>query len=162
MENAAKALLITGEVLIGVIILSIMVIVFLRFGEISETLNAKIDRQRTVMFNTQYVVYQTNKDKPYISAQDVVTLVNKVESWNKEADISEQITLKVDETEIKVEGTNVTTTIFTKEKLTDYISYYNKYDEVFEQKIAIDSIKFTCDIGYKDGRVRNIKISTVE
>ena len=99
MEDASKALLISAEVLIGVIIISIMVMLFNRMIEISDVYHAKTEAQKITAFNIEYLQYETenNADKGYLTAEEVVTLINKVHSWNMSTeDGNEEITLTID------------------------------------------------------------------
>lgn len=86
MENASKALIMVGEVLIGVIILSILVFVFNKVSEFTIAYHEGVDRQKLVTFNAQYTKYITNNttnNATYIYAEEVVTIVNQAINWNK-------------------------------------------------------------------------------
>lgn len=185
MENAAKALLIAGEVLIGIIILSIMTFLFLRMGEISEIMNLRIASKKTVIFNTEYNIYETidNANKDYLTPEEVISLINKVYNWNKSTDdVTEEIHLilykteEKNETEIELNGDNL---ILNEPSLIDYLISYKKYREVLENKDEIISkntnlseedfnnyleqfkdSKFSCHILYSNetGRVNEIEI----
>ncbi len=175
MENAAKALLITGEILIGVIILSIMVMLFSRMGEISQELSSKAETREIVMFNTEFSKYQTSLDKPYLTPEEVVTVINKVHSWNKSTEYEpEEISLKVNNVEVTVNSDNLA--IKDRADLIEFLKAHKKYDEVFNNidRIKSDSLneaelkaledtKFTCQITYDGpkGRVNTITIETI-
>lgn len=95
MENASKALLIAGEVLIGVIVLSIFAYTFQRVGSFVETYQERTEHRKTIEFNTQYTKYATGSGK-YIYAEDVVTLTEQVLNWNNTTVIdSEKIELNI-------------------------------------------------------------------
>ena len=86
MENASKALIIAGEVLIGVIIITILVFMFNKVNEFTESYHDKSDRQELIAFNAEYAKYITNNtaaDATYIYAEEVVTIVNQAIDWNK-------------------------------------------------------------------------------
>lgn len=84
-ENASKALLIAGEVLIGVIILSLLIFIFGKIQDFTEEYYDNTDQQKLVAFNNQYFKYVTNNtanDATYIYAEDVVTIANQAIDWN--------------------------------------------------------------------------------
>ena len=85
MENASKALLIAGEVLIGVLILSIFAYAFQRIFIFADNYQSIKEHQKIVAFNTQYTKYATNTGDgaTYIYSEDVVTLTEQVLNWNK-------------------------------------------------------------------------------
>ena len=181
MENAAKALLIIGEILIGVIILSIMVMLFSRMGEISQEFSSKAEKREIVMFNTEFSKYQTSIDKPYLTPEEVVTLINKVYSWNKSTEYNpEEISLKVNNVEVTVNSDNLTIT--DRADLIEFLKAHKKYNDVFNNLDMIKSnserlsseefdiylkqfedTKFTCQITYDGpkGRVNMIIIETI-
>ena len=83
MENAAKALLIAGEVLIGIIILGILSLVFRRALLVRESYQERIDHQAVTTFNVEFQKYLTNDTKKLYS-EDVVSLINRVYDWNSD------------------------------------------------------------------------------
>ena len=78
MENATKALLIAGGILLGILILSIGVYVVLQFSNLSESFDDKIEQDRILAFNNKFLVYA--KD---ITPQEMVSLINLVNEENK-------------------------------------------------------------------------------
>ena len=59
MENASKALIITASVLIGLMLLSMMVFVFKRFGDTAKTTDKKFSQRDIDSFNAKFVNYET-------------------------------------------------------------------------------------------------------
>lgn len=97
-ENVSKALVMAGEMLIGLIILSIFAYTFQRIYTFAQNYQDTKERQRIIAFNTQFTKYQTRTgdDPTYIYAEDVVTLTEQVIDWNKQAtDDSEIIQLNI-------------------------------------------------------------------
>lgn len=72
MENATKALLIAGGVLIAIIIISIIVMTFQKTGTISKTYNKSIDQETIAEFNTNFTKYLGQE----LSIHQVVTICN--------------------------------------------------------------------------------------
>lgn len=57
MENATKALLIAGGVLIAIIILSVMVIMFQKTGNVTKTYDQTISQEEITKFNSNFTKY---------------------------------------------------------------------------------------------------------
>lgn len=88
MENATKALIIAGAVLIGIILLSIGVALWRNFSNFSAD-NAQSTRTRQLEeFNVKFKKYEFNSqatkedEQNYITAQDVRTIVNLAKDYN--------------------------------------------------------------------------------
>ena len=54
MENASKALIIAGEVLIGVLVLSLAAYIVIQFGSFSRNLNDQISETEISSFNVNF------------------------------------------------------------------------------------------------------------
>lgn len=79
MENASKALIIAGSVLIAIVVISVLVMFY---GNIKDLMNVehKVDvSEQIAEFNKQYDVYY--RDNLYGS--DILSLANKVYDYNK-------------------------------------------------------------------------------
>lgn len=74
MENASKALLMAASVLIGILVLSLAVYLFVSFGQTSAELHKQQDEQRLEQFNTQFSSYVGKEDG--ITIYDIVTIAN--------------------------------------------------------------------------------------
>ena len=88
MENATKALIIAGAVLIGIILLSIGVALWRNFSNFSAE-NAQSTRTRQLEeFNVKFKKYEFNSqatkedEQNYITAQDVRTIANLAKDYN--------------------------------------------------------------------------------
>lgn len=89
MENATKALIIAGAVLIGIILLSIGVALWRNYANFSKE-NAQSTRaQQLEEFNVKFRKYEYNSqatkedEKNYITAQDVRTIANLAKDYNE-------------------------------------------------------------------------------
>ena len=71
MENASNALIIAGGVLVGVLILSLAVYLFIDFGSTSAEVHKQQEVQQLAEFNTQFTVYEGRTD---LTIHDIVTL----------------------------------------------------------------------------------------
>lgn len=91
MENASKALLMAGGVLIGLLIITLAVYLFTSFGTTSAEVNKKNQEQQLVQFNTQYTTYLGRTD---LTIYDVVTVANSAHENNLNyAEVSNHETL---------------------------------------------------------------------
>lgn len=85
MENASKALLMAGGVLIAILIISSFM---LFFTDLSNYENSQTDakmQEQVVKFNNSYTAY----DRSGITLNEIKSLYNKIESNNKRAEYGE-------------------------------------------------------------------------
>lgn len=85
MENASKALIIVGEVLIAIIILSILAAVIVSFGRYSSNMHKKISDQEIYQFNENFLNYSGRVN---ITAQEIATIINFAKKENDKNDLS--------------------------------------------------------------------------
>lgn len=90
MENAAKALLIAGGVLIAIILISMFLLMYNRMASIQKTQEQKKEMEQLSAFNAQYEAF----NKKLMYGVDVRTLENKVNE-NNINNPSEQIELSL-------------------------------------------------------------------
>ena len=57
MENASKALLMAASVLIGIILISLMVIMFMNSGNVSSSYDKTISQEEISVFNSNFTKY---------------------------------------------------------------------------------------------------------
>lgn len=79
MENASKALLIAGGVLIAIIIITMFIMMFSRISSIQKEQQEQTRIEQLAAFNAEFEAY--NKKAMY--GTDVITLINKVAENNK-------------------------------------------------------------------------------
>lgn len=95
MENASKALLIAGGVLIGLLLLVLLVYTFRQWGDIEATKQKEIETQRVGDFNKSYLSYE----KQALYGSELLSLVNKMRDYNISNDVTyngfEKMNLKV-------------------------------------------------------------------
>ena len=96
MENASKALIIAGGVLIALIIITMFLIMYNRISNIQKEQEEQTKIEQLATFNAEYEAY----DKKLMYGVDVITLINKVVENNKkyEGNADYQITLTLDGT----------------------------------------------------------------
>lgn len=79
MENASKALLIAGGVLIALIIITMFIMMFSRLSNINKEQEEKTKIEQLNAFNMEFEAY----NKKVMYGADVITLINKVAENNK-------------------------------------------------------------------------------
>lgn len=73
MENASRALLMAAGVLVGILVLTLAVYLFISFGTTSAELHKQNYEQQLEQFNSQFTVYEGKDD---VTIYDVVTAAN--------------------------------------------------------------------------------------
>lgn len=79
MENASKALIMAGSILISIMVITLLV---MAYNNLTETMNAKNDEdavEQVIEFNKQYDVYYRNN----LYGSDILSLANKIEDYNE-------------------------------------------------------------------------------
>lgn len=79
MENASKALIMAGTILISIMVISLGVYIINMFGEYAAGQEQERANQQIAEFNAQFLKYEGRKD---ITAQDIVTVANLAKSNN--------------------------------------------------------------------------------
>ena len=80
MENASKALLMAAGVLMGILIISLAVFLFVTFGATSAESHKQIEQSRIDEFNSQFLKYQGKDD---LTIYNVITVANSATSNNE-------------------------------------------------------------------------------
>lgn len=73
MENASKALIIAGAVLIAILILMIGVYSVAQFGKTADSYNSQLSITEIHKYNSNFEVFIERKD---ITAQEIMTVIN--------------------------------------------------------------------------------------
>lgn len=79
MENASKALLMTGSILIGVILLSLGVYLYRSMSEFQSVQSSTFTEEQLTQYNLEFLSY----DKKVMYGTDVITVLNKAIDSNK-------------------------------------------------------------------------------
>lgn len=97
MENATKALLIAGGVLIAILILSAGIYLYVLFSNQSEEYSQVISAVEIQKFNSKFDVYLGREN---ITAQEIVSVVNLAREYNN------QITIIINNTPFQFNSVN--------------------------------------------------------
>lgn len=150
MENASKALLMAGGILLAILILSAFVFMFSSAKNFSASQDAKILEEQIKAFNSEYEAY----NKTVMYGVDVITVINKSIDYNQRRgekgavvniilDLSNASTTKDGETTIKFStlGTGQYDLSKNQEKLKKFFT--SNSDEIKEFKTSIFRCKET-------------------
>ena len=147
MENASKALLIAGEVLIAILVLTFGIFIFANIKNISINYENTRTIQEAQKENTKFTKYLNEK----LTAQEVVTIINMLKEYNTEMETDAKI--KIDDTEYSVDTFN--TIIFIQDNSSKSIVTEKDGVEI----TTIEAQKFLCkEIKYDNttGRIEGI------
>ena len=104
MENASKALLMVAGVLIGVLILSLAVFLFMDFGATSKGIYSEVESNQLAQYNAQYTVYSGRTD---ITIYEIISVINLAKQNNQ--DYKDYSNFENDyQVVVKVSGTDYT------------------------------------------------------
>lgn len=159
MENASNALLIAGGVLIGMLILSLAVYLFVDFGSTSADINQRTAEQQLTQFNSKFTVYESKENKWTI--YDIITVAGYAHENNKYY-TDEDSTGKVDTTffdnnykiQVDIIGSGIPIGTTNVQEFST-----NKYHDMIQDEPINETglPKYKCEIYYHDnGRVSKI------
>jgi len=144
MENASKALIMAGGVLIGILILSLMTTLFINARTVSKQHEEIKNSEAIQQFNVNFIKY-LGQD---LSIHDVVTITN---FCNIEDNKVNNVTPTKDGTVEKIDKTQITTDII------DANNYYtNNYSN---QNVKVEVVYKMEIKEYNQGYVSKIKFS---
>ena len=92
MENASKALIIAGGVLIVILVLTLFAYINTKMGPGTHNLYSRLEDHDITEFNQKFLNYDGNKN---LKIQDVVTLINTANNANKNNNIGAQVSVLV-------------------------------------------------------------------
>ena len=78
MENASKALIIAGAILISILLISVGILVMNSTGNMQDQVSSSADSMAIETFNSQFLSYETDTN----SAVQIRTLISKVNASN--------------------------------------------------------------------------------
>ena len=82
MENASKALIIAGAILISILLISVGILVMNSTGNMQDQVSSSADSMAIETFNSQFLSYETDTN----SAAQIRTLISKVNASNASND----------------------------------------------------------------------------
>ena len=82
MDNASKALIIAGAILISILLISVGILVMNSTGNMQDQVSSSADSMAIETFNSQFLSYETDTN----SAAQIRTLISKVNASNASND----------------------------------------------------------------------------
>lgn len=79
MENASKALIMAGTILIAILVLTVGVYIFINFSEFARGNDERQAKQELIMQNNKFLKFDGRTD---LKAQDMRTVANLVKEYN--------------------------------------------------------------------------------
>lgn len=120
MENASKALIIAASMLIGILILSLVVYLFVSFGSTSAEIHKQNAAQQIAQFNSQFTLYEEKTCTIY----DVISVASLAKENNNYYELNGPATGKDNYISVRLN-----TTAIENKSITDY-------DQIINQDVA--------------------------
>ena len=84
MENATKALMIAGGILIGILVITLAVYTFLSASEVGNAYSSEQARREIAMYNNKFEQYNINEKtgmlpEEYLTIYDILSAINLAE-----------------------------------------------------------------------------------
>ena len=140
MENASKALIMAGGVLVGVMIITLAVFLFQNFGAFTAEIEQKNAQKALAEFNSSYTKYE-GKD---VTAHEIVTAANEAKDNNERYNLTNMRLPDDNSYYIRVDAPEMYN-METKTE-TDYTDFLKKYIDAGQ--------KFKCEIRFASGTGR--------
>lgn len=131
MENASKALLMAGGILIAILILSIGVYLFTTYSKIGTTYSDTVESSEKIKFNTNFTKFEGRTD---ITVQEIVSIINFASNYKE----NNQINVKVCVKGVDYTSENKDLVVFIKDNATKKY----KCTEIEYKNGIVDCIKF--------------------
>ena len=103
MENASKALLISGGVLIAILILTLFSYLFIKMAGSSSNIYAALEKHEKDEFNQQFINYEGKKE---LKVQDVATLINLSKNSKENSKFKTDVKIMVGSTDVSSQESN--------------------------------------------------------
>lgn len=97
MENASKALIMAGGVLIAILLATLFVYLFRQMASSTSNVYSLIEKHEIDEFNQKFLNYEGREDLVY---QDVATLINLAENAEKNSKFKIKVEIKLGNTTI--------------------------------------------------------------
>ncbi len=85
MENTSNALIIAGEILIAVLVLSLLAYIFIQFGSFSSDMHESMTESQITQFNNNFTICANRTN---ITAQEIATVINYAKQANNDRELS--------------------------------------------------------------------------
>ena len=155
MENASKALIISGGILIGILIAALFAYEMVSISQTGKSYKQKIDMEDALEFNSQFTKYLDQE----LTAHDVVTIINFAIEWNEKNPLN-----TIDITEIALYGDKIIKSPKTTNRDSINQELDGNMETFFFNNFGLKERLFILSIEEYDenGRINKIRISSKE
>ena len=153
MENASKALLIAGGMLLIILIMSLATFIFKKIGSQTSEFYKDMSDTEVYEFNQQFFNYERND----LRIQDIITLINLARDVNEREQMPSKIDVFLNGKKVELTGPDGINNNDIIKMLEDDLAEDYEFDE--DNKII--KAKYSCRIDYADqsSYVGKIKIT---
>lgn len=144
MENASKALMIAGGILIGLLIIGALILMFNQIGDYEKAQSKKDKNSQLAEFNNDFERYMDDKG---INGTDVISLINKVMDYNKKAakgGVANSVNYDI-KMSITISGLTNFNKKYAYDKMSDSDSLFSVDSYTFNQSSTNNSLKKILD-----------------
>lgn len=141
MENASKALLMAGGILIALLIVGALVLMFNQLSAYQKSNSDNLKTSQLVEFNNQFLNFTLDEE---IYGYDLISLLNKVTNYNEAEPVANSVEYKEITLKIKLGkdfaekyGVNKTAKAFTEEKY-EIIKSDGKFSKTINKFIVME------------------------
>lgn len=139
MENASKALIMAGGILIGIIIMTIGVYLFASFGGVSKNIQERVDRRVLAEFNNNFQKYLGSEE---CTIHDIVSLASFAKKNNKDFSESSEYYVSVYVEGIEGVSKNKDISTLSEEEYIELLS--NNSVKYIEEENTAETQHFKC------------------
>lgn len=137
MENTSNALIIAGEILIAVLVLSLFAYMVVQFGSFSSQMHEEMVESQITNFNSNFTIYSYRTN---ITAQEIATAINFAKQSNNNKDLQWNDS-SIYYTTVYIDNENVFNSSKYIKNKEEYESN-NKIDEVIRKFIKENNTKY--------------------
>lgn len=152
MENASKALIIAGEMLLGIMVLSLLVYFFSRAANFSHTYQSIKDDEEIAQFNSNFEKYM--KTGVSYNIRDIVTVINFARNYNSKQNLpADYIKVCIN----SIDYANIDDTSKTDEEIIKLLSDYSEETKNENGKITHTVYTIESNAYFPAGLISEIK-----
>lgn len=153
MENASKALIMAGGVLVALLVIGVLLLMFNNVGEYQRSKNANKQSSQIAKFNMDFERYTDSKG---ITGADVLSLINKVNDYNRRSYDNENSGESSQATNYVDYRIKMTMRVTGLERFNNLYAYEGNGDKLFTQDY------FDIDFNSKRGNTLDERIKNIE
>lgn len=159
MENASKALIMAGGLLISLMVASLLVYVFSNFGEHAREVTSGINERHQTAANEEFLRYEGSLDN---TIYDVVTAANNARDNNESLGVSEgdrgYIAVRIQGGIAGATGTGLEKT---STDLNELLNRYTEYELDSSNPHRGERTLFSCVVESEDGMISEVTFKRI-